>query len=112
MFGLFCLLPIHDLRAQPMAVDASRCLTAVQADIGTVCGSDNSLEVKMVNNCNITVRAQLCLRAVDHRWSQCGSSNLKPGDSIYQYVCNSDGVMTTGGARGFPTIQVTVEVMA
>jgi hypothetical protein len=78
--------------------DATRCLAVLQADIGTMCGSDQSLAVTLQNQCNSLINAQLCLVKIGGGFAVRGSNhNMRPNDTLYQYTCIGNGTYNYWG---------------
>lgn len=72
--------------------DANQCMQVRESVRGKQCGTADSMSVTMVNTCSQQINMQLCLfDSQRNRWS-CGTYGAAaPGQTIYSYVCHSDG---------------------
>lgn len=77
--------------------DNTSCLTVVQQERGTWCGSETSLAVRVENRCSEDVMIHLCLQRSNGTW-QCGvRARASFGESAFQYVCESTGSFQASG---------------
>jgi hypothetical protein len=73
------------------AGDMSYC-AHLEDDWGSNCGSSDSLQMKVKNNCGRDIYVQMCIERKDGKWS-CGvNSSLHPGQTDQGFwTCHSTG---------------------
>lgn len=85
------------------AADADHCVV-LDDRWGERCGSTDSLQIRVTNQCSQRVYVKMCLQKKDGRWS-CGSdSSMDPGDTNRGfYTCHATGnyrwAACTGGYK-------------
>lgn len=76
---------------------------SIQEVWGKSCGSADSFQVKIKNQCSEAAYAKTCLERTNGKWS-CGSTTLKPGDvGNGAWICEGTGkykyATCTGGYK-------------